>query len=122
MSAGPGTRSVADVRALFPGAEDQVYLDISVRGLVPTPVAGAVHEHVQGRVSGRGDKAAATASVEHARELLAGLIGAHPDEVSVTKNVSEGLNLFASSVDWRPGDNVVLCPDLEHPQQRVPLV
>ena len=115
MSGGPGKRSVTEVRALFPGAQDQVYLDVSVRGLVPTPVAEAVHAHVQGRVSGRGDKAAATASVERARELLAGLIGAHPDEVAVTKNVSEGLNLFASSVDWRPGDNVVLCPDLEHP-------
>lgn len=115
MTAGPGTLPVAALRPLFPGARDQVYLDVSVRGLVPIPVAEAVYEHVQGRVSGRGDKAAATASVERARGLLAGLIGAHPDEVAVTKNVSEGLNLFASSVDWRPGDNVVLCPDLEHP-------
>jgi cysteine desulfurase / selenocysteine lyase len=35
--------------------------------------------------------------------------------VAVTKNVSEGLNLFASSLPWKPGDNVVICPDLEHP-------
>ena len=109
------TLSPGEVRHLFPGALDQVYLDLSVRGLVPTPVAAAAEEHLRGRVTGRGDKAVATASVEGARRLLAELIGAHPDEVSVTKNVSEGLNLFASSVDWRPGDNVVLCPDLEHP-------
>jgi cysteine desulfurase/selenocysteine lyase len=53
--------------------------------------------------------------VERCREQLAALIGADPDEVAITKNVSEGLNLFASSLDWKPGDNVVLCPEIEHP-------
>jgi cysteine desulfurase/selenocysteine lyase len=43
------------------------------------------------------------------------LIGGEPDEVAITKNVSEGLNLFAASLPWQPGDNVVLCPGLEHP-------
>jgi cysteine desulfurase / selenocysteine lyase len=114
---GAATRpgDVAALRALFPGALDQVYLDLSVRALVPLPVVAAAEAHLRERLSGRGDKAATQASVEHARALLAGLIGAHPDEVAITKNVSEGLNLFASSIDWRAGDNVVLCPDLEHP-------
>lgn len=107
--------NVASLRKLFPGALDQVYLDLSVRSLVPTPVIEAAHAHLQDRLTGRGDKAAAQGSVERARELLARLIGADADEVAITKNVSEGLNLFASSVDWRAGDNVVLCPELEHP-------
>jgi cysteine desulfurase/selenocysteine lyase len=29
--------------------------------------------------------------------------------------VSEGLNLFASSLTWEAGDNIVVCPELEHP-------
>jgi cysteine desulfurase/selenocysteine lyase len=29
--------------------------------------------------------------------------------------VSEGLNLFVASLTWAEGDNVVVCPELEHP-------
>ena len=67
------------------------------------------------RSTGRGDKAAHRESVERCREGIAELIGAHADEVAVTKNVSEALNLLASSLRWRAGDNVVFCPELEHP-------
>jgi cysteine desulfurase/selenocysteine lyase len=108
-------RSVERLRPLFPGTVDQVYLDISVRGLIPLPVVAAAEADLRERLSGRGDKSEAHASVEHARSLLAGLLGAHSDEVAITKNVSEGLNLFASSVDWHAGENVVVCPELEHP-------
>ncbi len=104
-----------EVRGLFPGTEDQVYLDVSLRGLVPTPVVEAAEAHLRERLMGTGEKAAFHASVERARALLAELIGAEADEVAITKNVSEGLNVFASSLPWEPGDNVVLCADLEHP-------
>jgi cysteine desulfurase/selenocysteine lyase len=104
-----------DLRTLFPGTRDQVYLNVALRGLVPAPVMEAASRHLDGRLRGTGDKAAYQASVEHARALLAGLIGAESDEIAITKNVSEALNLFASSLPWQPGDNVVLCPDLEHP-------
>ena len=43
------------------------------------------------------------------------LINAHADEVALTKNVSEGLNIVAAGMPWQAGDNVVLCPELEHP-------
>jgi len=104
-----------EVRALFPGTRDQVYLDVSLRGLVPTPVVEAAEAHLGERLMGTGEKAAFQGSVERARSLLAELVGAEADEVAITKNVSEGLNLFASGLPWQPGDNVVLCADLEHP-------
>jgi len=106
---------VKEVRALFPGTRDQVYLDVSLRSLVPTPVVEAAEAHLRQRLLGTGEKAAFQGSVERARALLAELVGAEADEVAITKNVSEGLNLFASSLPWEPGDNVVLCADLEHP-------
>lgn len=49
------------------------------------------------------------------RSSFAKLIGAKPHEVAVTKNVSEGLNAIGSAMDWKPGDNVVICTELEHP-------
>jgi len=104
-----------ELRALFPGVRGQAYLDISLRGLIPEPVAAAARRHIEERLLGTGDKATFQAAVEESRSRLAALVGAHPDEVAVTKNVSEGLNLLAAALPWRKGDNVVICPELEHP-------
>jgi selenocysteine lyase/cysteine desulfurase len=51
----------------------------------------------------------------NARERFARVIGAKPAEIAVTKNVTEGLNIVAHAIAWGPGDNVVVCTDLEHP-------
>ena len=104
-----------EVRALFPGTRDQVYLNVSARGLVPEPVREAVTEYLDSCVLGTSDKDLLRMRVDETRAAMAALIGAEPDEVAITKNVSEGLNLFAASLPWREGDNVVLCPELEHP-------
>jgi cysteine desulfurase/selenocysteine lyase len=105
----------SEVRSLFPGARDQVYFNIAETCLIPQSTADAAHAYVEAQLHGRGDKAAHRESVERCREGIAELIGAQADEVAVTKNVSEGLNLIASSLPWNPGDNVVYCPELEHP-------
>jgi cysteine desulfurase / selenocysteine lyase len=104
-----------DVRLQFPGAQDQIYFNIAETGLIPRATADVARSYVADALAGTGDKALYRASVEHCRAQLARLLGAHPDEVAITKNVSEALNLFASSLTWQPGDNVVLCPELEHP-------
>ena len=105
----------AEVRALFPGVSEQPYFDISANSLMAAPVREAIERHLGGRTSGRGDKTEMVATVDRARSSFASLIGAAPDEVAITKNVSDGLNLFGASLPWRAGDNVVLCPALEHP-------
>ena len=105
----------AEVREAFPGTEGRIYLDVAISGLLPRVAAEAAHGHIDERLTGTGDKAEFRAAVEGCRELLADMIGADADEVAITKNVSEALNLFASSLVWERGQNVVLCPDLEHP-------
>jgi cysteine desulfurase/selenocysteine lyase len=104
-----------DIRKLFPGAAERVYLDIAARCLLPDPVRRAVERHLDMRVHVGGDKEELWKLVEGARGGFAALIGAEPDEIAITKNVSEGLNLFGASLPWQMGDNVVLCPGLEHP-------
>jgi len=42
-----------------------------------------------------------------ARQSLARLINADPDEVAFTKNTSEGVSTFANGLEWRPGDEIV---------------
>lgn len=103
------------IRTLFPGASRQAYFDISARTLIPKPVRSAVADHLRMRMLRGGDKDAMRAVVERTRSAFAALIGARDDEIAITKNVSEGLNLFGASLPWKAGDNVVLCPVLEHP-------
>jgi cysteine desulfurase/selenocysteine lyase len=52
--------------------------------------------------------------VEAVREKAARLLHCEQSEVAFTKNTSEGLNVAACGIDWRPGDNVVLS-QFEHP-------
>jgi len=104
-----------EIRSLFPGADERVYLDIAARSLLPDPVRLAVEQHLEIRGHVGGVKSELWELVEGARRGFARLIGAEPDEIAITKNVSEGLNLFGASLPWSAGDNVVVCPGLEHP-------
>lgn len=113
-------RELVDARALFPGAERSTYMDVGVRGLLSSHVRAAVEEHLDAHMSGDWDKGEMLASVERAREGLARLVNADPDEIAITKNASEGLNAIAASLPWRPGDNIVFCPELEHPNNVYP--
>jgi selenocysteine lyase/cysteine desulfurase len=62
-----------------------------------------------------GDKDRMFALIEAARGRFAQLVNAEPAEITYTKNISEGLNMVATGIQWKSGDNVVLCPELEHP-------
>ena len=72
------------------------------------------------RVLGRADKARYFELVELARSRFAQLIGAGAAEVAITKNVSEGLNIIATAIEWQPGDEVIVCSTLEHPNNLYP--
>lgn len=104
----------------FPGAANQVYLNCAARGLTPRSARAAVDTVLDGGMDGSGDKDAMFDSVERVRSGLARMIHAHSDEVAITKNVSEGLNAIIAALDLKSGDNVVLCPDLEHPNNVYP--
>jgi len=51
---------------------------------------------------------------ETSRDAVARHIGAHPDEIALTRNTSEGNNTVAAGVDLGPGDEVLLW-DQNHP-------
>ena len=109
----------AQFRRGFAGADDGIYLDVADRGLISTEVRSAVATFLE--ACARGDaKDAARSWIAQARQGFAQLVGALPDEIALTKNVSDGINAVATAVDWRPGDNVVLCEELEHPSNLVP--
>lgn len=45
---------------------------------------------------------------DEARAALAAYLGAHPDEVALVRNTSEGNNIVSGGLDLGPGDEVVL--------------
>ncbi|MDB5581161.1 MAG: hypothetical protein JWR80_6337 [Bradyrhizobium sp.] len=103
------------VRARFPGTSQRTYLDVASRSLIPQSALAIAADHLAERANGKIDKDRYFALIERVRGQFAQLIGADPGEVALTKNVSEGLNIIASSIDWKAGDEVIVCSDLEHP-------
>lgn len=103
------------VRSLFPGAHAAPYFDVAARGLISTRVKDAIDAYAEERLGGGATKDTLWATVDSARNRYARLINADADEIAIVKNVSEGLNFFANGQPWEPGDNVIVCPGLEHP-------
>ena len=109
----PAPLDLAHARDLFPGLREIVYMDVAGRAPMCTPVRQALNAYFDAAQTG-GDKAAMFQSLEAARSGFARLVHCHPDEIAITKNISEGLNIVATSLPWRAGDNVVVCEALEH--------
>jgi cysteine desulfurase/selenocysteine lyase len=108
--------ALAEARSHFPALERWIYMDVSARGVLSREVRAALDAHLDDRMlNGATSKEQFFALIEEARGRFAGLIGADADEIAYTKNISEGLNIIATGIHWHRGDNVVLCPDLEHP-------
>ena len=93
---------------------------MAVRSLLAAPVRAAVDRFLDAAMEGGPDKETLFAVVERGRERFARWIGAEPDEIAWIRNVTDGLNLFLGSLDWRAGDEVVFCPELEHPANVLP--
>jgi selenocysteine lyase/cysteine desulfurase len=55
-----------------------------------------------------------SADKERVRALIAGYFSADKEEIAVTHNTTEGMNLFARSFDLKEGDEIILA-DHEHP-------
>ena len=103
------------LRSQFPGTERSAYFDVAARGLLPVPSREAVDRYFDGLSLNGGDKAEMFKVVESARAKFARLIGADADEIAITKNVSEGINIVATAYPWQAGDKVIICAEREHP-------
>jgi selenocysteine lyase/cysteine desulfurase len=103
------------IRRLFPVMDECTYLDLGGRSPISLNVKEAVASYLDDCMYGRVNKQALFQETEAVRSSFASLINAATDEITFTKNTSEGLNIVCTGIDWRPGDNLVFCPELEHP-------
>ena len=107
--------NIIQARELFPAFCSTVYLDTASRGLLSRPVREAMEWYLADWEMRGGSKDRWMEELSSTRERFARLIGASAEEISFTKNVSEGLNIIANAMAWCEGDNVVICADVEHP-------
>jgi cysteine desulfurase/selenocysteine lyase len=110
----------AAARRQFAGARRGPYCDVASRGLMSNASRTAVEQHLEQATLGTIDKLGLFAVAEKTRELFASLIGSDAQDIAYTRNITDGIATFAASLDWRPGDTVVLCEELEHPANIYP--
>jgi cysteine desulfurase / selenocysteine lyase len=97
-----------ELRALFPITERALYLNHAAVSPPPITTLRAVEAqlrdvHENGSVNFRNWLAVK----EQARQLLANLLGARPDQIAFMRNTSDALSTVANGLNWRSGDNIV---------------
>lgn len=114
---------VARLRGQIPVCQAMFYMNTGWSGPSPVPVVDAIKSRLDYEMN-----AGPTTPEVHqqaieiqtkAREAVAGLLNAAPDEVCLTRNTTEGLNLVMNGLKWHPGDEIITC-DLEHSSVLVP--
>jgi len=97
-----------EVRALFPITERAVYLNHAAISPLPTPTLRAIGAQLKDvHENGSTNFHNWLTVKEQARELLASLLRARPEQVAFMRNTSDALSTVANGLNWRPGDNVV---------------
>src|SRR5258706_6923191 len=96
------------IRALFPVTGRAIYLNHAAVSAPPTPTIDAIKSQLadvseNGSVNFRKWLAVR----ESARQLLAGMLGAHPEQVAFVRNTSDALSTVANGLGWQAGDNLV---------------
>jgi selenocysteine lyase/cysteine desulfurase len=96
------------LRALFPVTKRAVYFNHAAVSAPPIPTINAVQSQLadvaeNGSVNFR----KWIAVKENTRRLVAGMLGARPEQVAFVRNTSDGLSTVANGLDWKAGDNLV---------------
>ena len=114
---------IARLRAQIPTTGRMTYLNTGWAGPSPTSVVNAIedrleYESYEGPASYEVVESG-KALDRRAKEAVAGLVNASPQEVLLTANTSEGLHVVMTGLPWREGDEIITC-ELEHPAVLLP--
>jgi len=108
-----------DRRISFPFSSEAAYLDTGAEGLPPVAAYQAAVEYLKSKSRGSTGRPDMYAIEARATEAVVRLLGAAPGSAALLSSASEALNLFANSLDWREGDEVIIT-DLEFPSNVYP--
>jgi selenocysteine lyase/cysteine desulfurase len=96
------------LRALFPVTGQSVYLNHAAVSAPPTPTINTIQSQLaDASENGSVNFRRWLAVKEDTRRVLAGMLGARPEQVAFVRNTSDGLSTVANGLAWRSGDNLV---------------
>ncbi len=113
----------AHMREITPVTRRGPYFNCGWSGPISTAVVGAMQQRLaleleEGPTAKRVNDDR-TATMQRVRELTAQMIGADVDEIAITGNTTEGVNIAVNGIEINPGDRVVTT-DVEHGGGMVP--
>jgi len=99
------------IRQEMPATTAHIYLNTGTFGPLPTCVMQVMQERIQkewheGRLGEQAFENIA-AIYSHARRGVARLLHANEDEIALTANTGEGLNIICYGLNWQAGDEVI---------------
>ena len=105
-------------RQLFPALANKAYFNYGGQGTMPQSAIAAIqqaHEHIQqaGPFSGAAN-GWLVEQVQQMRSTIAAELGASPETITLTEDVTVGCNIPMWGIDWQAGDHMLLS-DCEHP-------
>ncbi len=100
---------VENIRKLFPITTEKVYLNHASTGPMTTRARNAINKLLDiYQFESDITKEFLESAEEETRNLAAQLVGAHPDEIGLVKNTSQGLIIPMNALGWEAGSNVIL--------------
>jgi len=93
----------------FPLTEAVAYLDFATFGPLPASHVRAAGEALAAEAAKGSAGLGGTVLLESGREDAAVLLHSPAQNVCLLTSTSEGMGLVASGLDWRPGDEVLVC-------------
>jgi L-cysteine/cystine lyase len=113
----PDDEKIPALREALPSTAAGIYLNTGSAGPLPRETARAMAEAEAWELrTGRADVNFWKDSLERraeARAAIASVIGTDPGHIALTHATTDGMNVAAWAVDWKPGDRVVTT-NLEH--------
>lgn len=92
-----------NVRQMFPLSKDVAYMNNGTMGPSPYPVIEAVRDGMM-----EGDMHGVYGGWEATEARIAGFVGANEDEIALTHNVTDGINIACWGFQLRRGDEVIM--------------
>jgi selenocysteine lyase/cysteine desulfurase len=101
--------NVTDIRDLFPGLKDTIYLNTATMCVGCAPAKEAYERAVERWSAGRFDWLEAERAGEDARAMFAQMVGATPEEVAIVPAVSAAAGIVAANLPLpKRGENIVV--------------
>ncbi len=109
-------------RSFFPVTEHSVYVNHAACSPVSNRVRSALDRFLDESSTDAVDNYPKWLETRDRLRVLAGqLIHAPESQIAFVKNTSDGLNILASGLDWKPGDRIILA-DCEFPSNVYPFL